>query len=273
MVRYIFITIIIIGFVSFFLPRSIKLQATKYPRIILLMPIEEINKFLTNFQLQKREYHQLQELAIRLSLENIQMREKIQKTQEAPMLDDLSIIPAKIIARDNETGVRFLTINKSVRDNLQVNMPALTAQGVVGNVIETSNNQSIIETALSPGLKISGLDQRSRVNGIVEYADLSNLRFKYAFSESDIQSSDTIITSGLGSIFPRGLIIGIVTKVQPDPTRFFQYIEVKPIVNFNALDEVFILSSKILPFDETPRSNRTNIQNLKIEVPTIPRIR
>jgi rod shape-determining protein MreC len=154
-------------------------------------------------------------------------------------------------------------------------MPALTAHGVVGKIIETNVTQSIIETALSPGLKISALDQRSRVNGIIEYSNLSNLRFKYAFAESDIQAGDTIITSGLGGIFPRGLNIGTVIKKQPDPTRFFQYVEVKPSVNFNTLDEIFILTNKITSYEESaPKTNKyEDLYNLKVQVPTTPRIR
>lgn len=269
-----FIIILVLGLVLSFLPSSIKLVITKYPRIVFLLPLDGLNKFVTYFHLRQKEFRKLHELAIRLSLENALLIEKIPKNQLLN-LNRPDITRVNIIARDNETGVRFLTINKGTYANLKVNMPVLTAQGVVGKIIETNDNYSLVETALSPGLKISACDQRSQVNGIIEYSNLSNLRFKYAFSESDILIGDTIITSGLGGIFPRRLNIGIVNKVQTDPTRYFQYVEVKPMVNFNTIYEIFVLTTETTPFEEFSPENNTRriLNNLKIDVPITPRMR
>jgi rod shape-determining protein MreC len=272
MPKYIFISIIIIGLVFFFLPPSIKLPITKYPRIALLFPLEGINKFSANVSFHKKEYRYFQELATRLTVENAQLRDNVRKDAEKPLLTNATLISARIIARDNETGVQYLTIDKSANDNLAINMPVLTAQGVIGKIIETNQTQSIIETALSPGLKMSAVNLRSQVVGIVEYSNLSNLRFKYAFAESDIQPDDTIVTSGLGGIFPRGLRIGTIIKNEPDPTRYFQYVEVKPTVNLNTLDEIFILTNKLTNYQEIiPDPNI--LENLKVEAPPTPRTR
>jgi rod shape-determining protein MreC len=143
---------------------------------------------------------------------------------------------------------------------------------VIGKIIETNQFSSIVETELSPFLKISAVNLRTQVVGVAEYSHLSILRFKYAFSESDIQPGDTIITSGLGGIFPRGLLIGTVIKNEPDPTRYFQSVEIKPTVSINTLDEVYVLTNKISLYQElTPKMNV--LDNLKIEVPIQPRIR
>lgn len=278
MAKRIFILILVIGFVIFFLPTKIKLQLTRYPRFTLLYPLQAIDGILSNLRVHKKDFQYLQELTTQLKIENAQLREKIFKNHEIannPGLVNSDLVSANIIARDNETGVKFLTIDKSNRNYLAINMPVLNVNGVVGKIIETNNNQSIIETALSPGLKISALDQRSRVNGIIEYSELSNLRFKYAFSESDIQPGDTIISSGLGGIFPRGLVIGIVMRTQLDPTRFFQYVEVKPAVNFNTIDQVFIITSKISLYEEyIPKASKyDDLYNLKPGIPMTPRIR
>ncbi len=278
MAKRIFIFILALGFVIFFLPSKIKLPITKYPRFILLYPLNGINQVLSNLKTHRKDFQYLQELTTQLKIENAQLREKVFKNHEianSPVLVNSDLVSANIIARDNETGVKFLTIDKSNRNNLAINMPVINVNGVIGKIIETNNNQSIIETALSPGLKISALDQRSRVNGIIEYSDLSNLRFKYAFSESDIQIGDTISTSGLGGIFPRGLVIGIVMRTQLDPTHFFQYVEVKPSVNFNTIDQVFIITSKISLYEEyIPKASQyDDLYNLKAGIPMTPRIR
>ncbi len=278
MAKRIFIVIVVIGLVLFFLPQKIKLVITKYPRFVLLYPLSGVTHMLSNLKTHQKDYQSLQELFAKLMVENAKLRDEIDKNQALannPVLANSDLVSANIIARDNETGVRFLTIDKSNHDNIRANMPVLNVAGVIGKIIETNDNQSIIETALSPSLKISALDLRSRVNGVIEYANLSNLRFKYAFSESDIAVGDTIITSGMGGIFPRGLIIGTVTKTLLDPTHFFQYVEVKPAVNFNTLEQVFIITSEITLYQEyTPKIDKyQNLYDLKVSVPTAPRTR
>ena len=275
MVKRIFIITIVLGLVIFFLPASIKYSITKYPRIVLLAPLNGINRFLSNIQLNKKEYQHFSELATKLSLENTRLKEQLLKTDQKPDLRKDDVISTEIIARDNEAGIRFFTIDKGSVENIKLNMPVLTADGLVGKVIEVTEYQSIIETALSPSLKISALDRRSRVVGVIEYSSLSNLRFKYTFAESNIQINDTIMTSGLGGIFPSGINIGIVKSVTTDPTRFFQYVDIKPIVNYNTIEQVFVLTSEFRPLQESATEiiNEENLQNLKIRTPNNPRMR
>lgn len=275
MVRRLVGIIIVLSLVIFFLPAKIKFAITKYPRIVFLAPLNGINNFFANVRLNKKELHRLADLSTRLSLENIQLKEELQKINTSPKVFNLDVIPATIIARDNESGVRFLTINQGSKKNIKVNMPVVTAQGLVGKILAISEYQSIVETALSPSLKIAARNKRSRVNGIIEYSNLSNLRFKYTFAESDMQIGDTIVSSGLGGIFPRGINIGIVNNVETDPTRFFQYVETKPIVNFNTLEQVFVVISQISPDEERVNKNLNweTLQNLKIRIPIDPRIR
>jgi rod shape-determining protein MreC len=210
-----------------------------------------------------------------MSLENAQLKDELHKNNIANNLLNNEIIPATIIARDNESGIRFLTIDAGSKRNIKVDMPVLSTQGLVGKVIATTDYQSIVETALSPSLKISARDNRSRVVGVIEYSNLSSLRFKYTFAESDIQTGDTIISSGLGGIFPKGLNIGIVNSIRTDPAHFFQYVDIKPIINFNTLDRIFVLISEISSNEEQANENLNTetIHNLKIRVPINPRMR
>ncbi|MBS4015524.1 MAG: rod shape-determining protein MreC [Candidatus Latescibacteria bacterium] len=275
MTKRFFIVTIILAIAVSFLPASIKLLITRYPRIVLLLPLDGIDNFLSNIRSQQTAYQNLAELTTQLTLENTQLKAKIQKDDFLATLKNPDLVHANIIARDNEVGIRFLTIDKGLRNNIKIDMPVLTAYGVVGKIIESADNHSIVETALSPSLKISGLNLRTNVSGIIEYSYFDKLRFKYAFAESDIQTNDTIITSGLGGIFPRGIVIGIVLNVKIDPTRFFQYVDVNPLVNFNGIEDVFILIKPVsFAAEPSPKFTRSrNLYDLKIETPTAPRIR
>jgi rod shape-determining protein MreC len=275
MAKRIFIITITLAIVISLLPSSVKILLTRYPRVIFLFPLDGINNFLNSVRDQRTAYQSLAEFTAKLTLENAQLKAKLQKDDFLATLNNPDLVHANIIARDNEVGIRFLTIDKGSRDNIKIDMPVLTAYGVVGKIIESATNHSIIETALSPSLKISALDLRTNVTGIIEYSYFNKLRFKYAFAESDIRADDTIITSGLGGIFPRGIVLGTVLNVEIDPTRFFQYVDIKPLVNFNSLEDVFVLTKPVsMDIEPSPKYSRfRNLYDLKIETPTKPRIR
>ncbi len=272
----ILIVTLIISLTIFFLPTSLKFKITKYPRMVFLSPVELINKISINLHQLKKENDRLLQLSTQLAIENSVLREKLYRYQN-PLIENLNLISANIIARDNETFNRFFTIDKGTADGIKVNQPVVTANGLVGLIIDASDFQSIVETALSPGLKIAGQILRSRVVGIVECANSRNLRFKYTSVDSDIIINDTVITSGLGGIFPKGINIGIVSHIDKDPANFFQYVEIKPLVNFNTLEVVSVLTGKLGLHQEPvkPRAKTLyqELQGLRIEVPHSPRLR
>lgn len=275
MAKRIFIITIVLSLVVFFLPMSVKMFITRYPRVALLLPLHGINRFLSAIRTHQKEFHSLSEYAAGLTIENTQLKEQLRIMKFTASANRPNLVYAHIIGRDNETGVRYLTVDKNMRDNIQINMPVLTAYGLVGKVVECNEIQSIIETALSPSLKISAQNTRSKVVGVIEYSHFEKLRFKYAFAESDIQTNDTIATSGTGGIFPRGINIGTVLLVQVDPTSFFQYVDVKPMVSFNTLEDVFIYTKEVAQ-SESPRiryARPENLNDMKIEIPINPRIR
>ncbi len=275
MVKKIYFITVILAIALSFLPASIKLTITRYPRLLFLLPLNSITAILTNFKNHRHAYLKLSEHTVELTLENAQLKEKLRKEEFSSQLPKLQLVPAQIIARDQEIGLRYLTINKGSKDGIKNDMPVLTPYGLVGKIIETNPKHSIIETALSPSLKISALDLRSNVVGVIEYSHFNKLRFKYAFAESDIQINDTIITSGLGGIFPRGIYIGTVLSISPDATNFFQYVDIQPLVTFNTLENVFVLTQPTYPIQPSSfRHERfRNLYDLKIEAPLTPRIR
>ncbi|MCX8015599.1 MAG: rod shape-determining protein MreC [candidate division WOR-3 bacterium] len=265
---------LILSLIISFLPASVKFAITKYPQIVFLFPVAKIKLLISYLQIQKKEFDELKQLASSLAIENALLQEKLLScNNQLPTAKQL--LKANIIARDDETGVQFFTIDKGSVDNIKVNMVVITAQGLVGRVVFTSEFYSIVETPLSPSFKVAACDKRSQVNGTIEYHSRSYIRFKYVFAESDVQVGDTIITSGLGGIFPYGINIGIVKNIQPDPTQYFQQIEIKPIVNFNAIFDVFIIMSEPATFEpfRPSISKPKALNSLKITVPIAPRIR
>ncbi len=156
------------------------------------------------------------------------------------------LLPAEVVARDPSHWFETITINKGYADGVQKEMAVVTNQGLVGNIFFISRNSSRVLLLTDSRRAVSALIQRSREPGFVgiiegypekqDYLKMSNLP-----PEANIQPGDTVISSGLGGIFPKGLIIGHVVEIGQDQYGLLQQALVYPTVNFNRLEEVFIV--------------------------------
>jgi rod shape-determining protein MreC len=120
-------------------------------------------------------------------------------------------------------------------------------------VIQSSPFQSLVETMLSKDSKIAAMDQRSRVNGVVTTHKYNWLRLNYVTPDADIKEGDTIISSGIGGIFSKGLLIGTVMKVDNRAHDLFKDITLNPFVNIYAIEAVYIITGTVKP--RTPEAH------------------
>jgi rod shape-determining protein MreC len=126
-------------------------------------------------------------------------------------------------------------------------MPVITDKGLVGKIIATSSNYSVAQILLNKDLKISSKDQRSRVDGIIGWDGDKKVFMKNVAKSADVLTGDIIITSEYSNNFPPGIPVGFVTGVGT-VDNLFKKIEVETFVNFEILEEVFVL--KYLPGNE-----------------------
>ena len=156
------------------------------------------------------------------------------------------LLAAEVIARDPSQWFGAITINRGYLDGVEREMAVITDRGLVGMVSTVSPNSSQVILITDPRLPVSAMIQRSRepgIAGIVEsYSkDPSFLKITYLPPEAKIQPGDAVISSGLGGVFPKGLIIGTVTEVAPDQFGLVLSGIIEPGVNFNRLEEVLIV--------------------------------
>jgi rod shape-determining protein MreC len=105
---------------------------------------------------------------------------------------------------------------------------------------------------LDPNFRASAQDQTTRVFGIIKPWSGSSLQLDNVPLREEIRVGDRIITSGLGGIFPPGIMIGVVTAVESEEEQskinrsygIFKTIEVAPYVDFNHLEELFVIAVK-----------------------------
>ncbi|MEN9723212.1 MAG: hypothetical protein RJB38_1198 [Pseudomonadota bacterium] len=153
----------------------------------------------------------------------------------------LKTVIARVIATDASTEFHALRLNRGELAGIQKDMAVVTPEGVVGRILRTTPHTSDVVTIVDTLSAIDAINERSRVRGIVEGMtdDLCQLRF--ALRTDDIAPGDVLISSGLSGIFPKGVPVGMVSKVDRMPYGITQQVEVKPAVDFSKIEEVQVI--------------------------------
>ena len=150
-------------------------------------------------------------------------------------------VAARVIDSDRTSLFKTLLINKGTTEGLRVGLPVLADQGVVGRIIETSWHASRVLLMIDENSNIDALIQRSRAQGILQGAGSSGCNLKYISRVEEVQTGDVILSSGLAGVFPKGLLLGVVSGASRKEGGLFQKIDVAPAVDFGKLEEVVTL--------------------------------
>lgn len=195
----------------------------------------------------RKENQNLQDLLQKLLLENQLLREKAKENRR---LRDLlrfkreissPIIPAEIIGRDPTSWFRTLLIDKGASAGIRPGLAVITSNGVVGQLLTVGQAASKVLLIVDGDSAIDALIQRSRSRGIIEGRTESLCELRFVAKTEDVIIGDLVVTSGLNGIFPKGVLMGKVAKVNKQTKGFFQKIEVAPAVNFSKLEEVLVV--------------------------------
>lgn len=259
-----FLLFLVLSIIFLFIPGQAKLNFLTYPRTILLAPLNLTLHFFSNIHNLKQESSRLALLATRLQVENAELKEALRSKSSDLTLPEFPLIKSQIIGRDKETMGHYLLLDKGESAGIKINMPVITERGIIGKVIQVSPFQSLLETMLSQDSKIAALDQRSRVSGVVTTLKYNWLKLNYVMPDADIKIDDTIISSGIGGIFSKGLLIGTVSKVENRNPDLFKDISLQPFVNIYAIEAVYIINITTKPA-EVPEAPLRGASRRKID--------
>ena len=195
----------------------------------------------------KRENQELRERLLSSNLENQSLKEAAREAQRLksllglPAPPSFSPLAAKVVGMEPTQPPTEITVNRGSREGVRRNLPAVSPYGLVGKVLDATPDAAVVQLLFDPGCRVAARNQRSRVLGIVKWKSGPCLSFENVALGNDVAPGDTIVSSGLGGIFPEGLLIGTVARVESDSAFSFKQIEINPAVRFSALDEIFIL--------------------------------
>lgn len=166
--------------------------------------------------------------------------QRLKKLLDFVEADPRKVLPALVVAEDASSWARTIVIDKGTGNGVHEGAPVVVAEGVVGRVIKVAANSSRVLLVTDASSSVAGLVQRTRTRGVAR-GNGSSLDLEYALRDDPVEVNDLVVTSGMGGIFPKGLVVGRVSEVKRQQFGLFQQIELLPAVDFSRLEEVLVL--------------------------------
>ncbi len=186
----------------------------------------------------------------RLALENSNLYEARRENDRLKELiafkerNEMKLIASHVIIRGVKGFINGIVLDVGTQDGVTKNMPLVVANGLVGKIYQAGEDQSIAHLLLDRNFRVGAKIQRSRVDGIISWEGGEYCLLKEVPNRSDVQIGDSVITSGYGERFPPGIMIGIIMNVTESTQGMFLKIEVKPTVDFERMEEVFVIAEQ-----------------------------
>lgn len=257
------VLVIALALVSFSQRGKVVKESSPFERILvdLIAPIQQSVTETSDFVSSAVDHYLLN---IKASKENIELKKEVASLKEKILyLSELdkenqrlkgllnqkissnySKVLAQVVSWDSNHGYRVIRINRGASSGLQLQSVVVTSEGVVGYVYRLTDNFADVLTIMDSNNRVDGLIQRTRSHGIVEgYSDTRTI-MKYISRTEKVVLGDVVLTSGLGNIYPKGLVIGQVARIEKESFGITQAIELNTAVNFRKLEEVVVLVRK-----------------------------
>jgi rod shape-determining protein MreC len=222
----------------------------------------------------RQENRELRDQIEQLQIEQVRMK---QDADQAHRLQSLlgfkeqfiaKTLAAQVIGSSGSEQSRTVTIDRGSRDGIQTDMAVISATGVVGKVISVINkstSQVLLINDQQSG--VGTILEQSRLQGVLKGKSSGELVIDKIMVDEEVKPGDRVLTSGGDQIFPKGLIIGNVDKIEKGPE--FLQVTVRPTASLNRLEEVLVILKKE---ERDSTSTATNVRASEILAERLPSV-
>lgn len=208
-------------------------------------------KFLNSLKYISEENIHLEEKISELTAQNTELKELKRENEflrsylDLPGYKKYQVDLANIIGRDFQGLEKFILIDKGNSDGIEKNMSAVAFKNIlIGKVIEVFDNSSKVLLITSSNSNVPALIQESRTEGLIKGKREDVLSMDLVSKDRKVEKDQTVITSGTGGFFSKGLLIGKVSIAEFLENEMFQKIEVVPAANIEELERIFIIKKQ-----------------------------
>ncbi|HEY4285472.1 MAG TPA: rod shape-determining protein MreC [Puia sp.] len=225
-------------------------------------------------------YFQLKKTNESLVRENLTLRQQLKDNYEAPdsvrrlILDTIKvdsgkslikyrILEAKVVNNSIGSQTNYLTIHRGFAQGVRPNMGVTGPQGIVGSVVNVSENFATVMSMLHRQFKVVAKLKNGRETGTIDWDGQSPLfvTMRNIPRSANVNKGDTVLTTQISSLFPANLMVGTVYDIIPDNASNFNILKIRPATNFSNIEYVYVVDN--LQYDEQKRledSTRKKIQ-------------
>ena len=206
---------------------------------VLLYPVRITSKLVEYLNISNVRIEKLEIRVNKLTLENAILRDILELDTTQLAARDLRLLKASVIGRDPQNINGYLHIDKGTVHGVVKNQPVVSADGFVGKIKNAGTTTSIVETIENRGFAVSAIDINTGIHGVVK--SQTNLLFDYVRHTDTIEIGDSLLTSGMSEVFPKGILIGTVQRVSESDDLFFKHVFVAPAARINRLVSIYII--------------------------------
>ena len=176
-----------------------------------------------------------------IKTENETLKEYLGLTEK---YSNYKTIPGDVINKDISNYSRTITLNVGANDGVKKDMTVIAEEGLVGHVISVTDSTAKVQTIIDPASSVSSMLSTTKESIISKgtLEDKTTLKAVYIPTEASVIQGDTIQTSGLGGLYPKGLQIGTIKKVVDTENLTDRYALVTVSVDFNKLNSVLVIN-------------------------------
>jgi len=224
-----------------------KVNTARAVTFFLLSPVAKVEGYFASVDELIEENKKLKELVATLNHERERL---VQFKGENDRLRKLigfredsfyQFLPCKVIARSSNRFHHSIAVDRGSDKGVRVGMAVVGYRGLVGRVTQVFPTSSWILLLNNKTISVSCLDKRSRVVGILEWERGNLFNLEYVGREEDVLPGDTLVTSGLGRLFPKNFPVGTVFHAPEEKTGLSRKVRVVCTADLNKLEELFIV--------------------------------
>jgi rod shape-determining protein MreC len=211
-------------------------------------------------------YFRLRNINEQLAAENLRLNQLLRENYERPAGNEKTILDtvltdslreikkytwlgAQVVGSSVNTQVNFITIHRGTLQDVHANMGVVSPQGIVGIVLNVSDNYASVMTMLHRQFKVVVKLKNGGERGTIEWDGISPtyVSLKDIPKSAKLKNGDSVVTSQTSSIFPGNLMVGTISEIVDDKSSNFYTLKVKPATNFFNVEYVYVIANAQYP--------------------------
>ncbi|MDR2957629.1 MAG: rod shape-determining protein MreC [Coriobacteriales bacterium] len=214
----------------------------------LTSPLRAVSRWFGSNDLTAEEIQAIVDENVRLRSDNIRLQEVEQEAKRLRFLVDiqdaygLDMVGARVIGRSADSWNQTITINKGTNAGVRVGMPVMSINGLIGQIESAGPTSSEIRLITDQRSGVAVFLQATRAEGILEGSADGTLYLRYIAMDYEVVLGATVVTSGAGGVYPKGIPIGTVQKVDYLSSDIYQTIVIQPLGQPTSYEEVLVIT-------------------------------